>query len=190
MATDPQRKVSIIMGMRDSGKTTFVKNIIRLYNPDYRVLIVDTTPDHPKYNGVQLITPAMIPYWKKGVKRIMVDEDSVGAVTEHIRQLRYSLIIYEDGGKYLYETVPVPGSVKKLCLDSKQHFNDLLFLYHGFGDVPKKLFRYANFLTIFKTMEDIKSYKGKIPNFQHVYRVWQQVMSDPSQYKNITIPQF
>lgn len=184
--TDQQRmnQVTIVVGRRGAGKTTFVLKIVKSKRYD-KVLIIDTL-DHPSYRAYQIIQPDMLPRWKKGIKRLLVNEDNFDELMQTVKEhVHGALVLFEDAGKYIIEKVP--PNLRQFVLDTKQTDVDAIFLYHGFGDVVPRLFRYADNLTMCKTNDVLKSYKYKIPNYNAVELAFNAVMASDNPYHNITI---
>lgn len=177
-------KVTIIIGRRGSGKTTFTKKLIASCRHP-RILIVDTL-DHPSYREYELIDLGKLPRWRKGIKRILINEANVEEVVEQVRtHVHNALVIFEDAGKYIIEKIPT--SLRNYVLDTKQINVDILFMYHGVGDVVPRLFRYADHLTLFKINDNLPTYKYKIPSFDLVARTYEKVMKDANPYACKTI---
>ena len=58
------------------------------------------------------------------------------------------LIVFEDAHKHQYNRID--RSVMRLMGDSKQKNVDIIFMYHNFGLAPKDLYRYLDYIEIFK----------------------------------------
>lgn len=173
--------VSLVIGRRGSGKTTFLREGIAAYPK--KVLIVDTL-DHPAYKDVQVISPERLKYWESGTVRVFGSDFKriFSNIKEHCRNC---LIIFEDSTKYLRRELP--DDVRNYIIDTKQLNVDLIFTFHGFGMVMPDLYRLSDAITIFKVGEDIATYKGKISNFGEVHKAYLQVMKESSQYANKTV---
>lgn len=173
--------ISLIVGRRGSGKTSYLKQLIKGYPK--RVLIVDTL-DHPAYRGYQIITPDMLYRWKSGVKRIVISD--LDEVLRQINdQLTNAMIVFEDATKYFRGNLP--KEVIAFIYDSKQKNLDLVFMYHGFKKIVPELLDNANTLTVFKLNENIEKYEYKIPDYSIVQSIAQRVKNDKNPYANLTI---
>lgn len=178
-------KISFIFGDRGTGKSYFTINkIIKPHKK--KVLIVDTL-DHPAYKaeGFQLIETKMLPRWKSGVKRIIINPVTLSDDIKYIAALTNCLVIFEDATKYV--RTDAPKELFQFIYDSKQKNVDILFQYHGFKKVLPELLDNANFLTLFKLKENIKEYKYKIPDFDTVAAALSAVNKSSNPYINKTI---
>lgn len=174
-------KIALIVGGRGTGKTTFVKKVIKV-TPQPKVLIVDTF-EHPAYAEVQTITADMLPRWQRGVKRIIIrDFDQViTAINNHVYN---TLIIFEDCTKYFRTTLP--SEVFHIFYDSKQKNNDIILLYHGFRAILPEIMANANTLTLFKIGENIKRYQSKM-DYEAIEPVYNRIQESKNPYENATI---
>ena len=177
--------VSLVMGARRSGKTVYAQSLIKALPAHVRILVIDTIPDHPKYADVQLITLPMLKHWKKGIKKIVVSEDTIDELAKELNNLFDCFFLFEDIGKYLFKGIP--RSICSLCMNSKQRRSDILFLSHGPGDVDKDLYRYLNCITVFKLSENLEPYRTYIPRFYSVRKAFREVMNNTSKFHNITV---
>lgn len=174
-------KISLVVGGRGTGKTTFVKQIIKA-NVQPKVLIVDTF-EHPAYSDVQTITIDMLPRWKKGIKRIII-RDFLPTITAMNQHVYNTLIVFEDCTKYFRSTLP--DQVFHIFYDSKQKNNDIILLYHGFRSILPEIMANANTLTLFKIGEQIKRYAGKM-DFDQVDAIHKQIQASPDPFIHKTI---
>lgn len=181
MQEQRQNLIGIICGNRGVGKSTYILEMIK--NHPKKVLIFDLD-DNPLYHKFQKITPDMLPYWKKGVKRIILpDVDEVlEAITEHCYN---TLILFEDATKYI-ESDP-PKTVRQLVLASKQRNLDIIFTFHTYRSIPPKLLSWADALEVFKTGENIQQFKKKIPLFEQLQKVYNRVTKHKSRFYHETI---
>lgn len=172
-----------IIGTRQTGKTTRGKECMQASERP-KTLIVDTL-DHPKYRQYPIVSLDRLKLHTKGVVRVKIYDnfDLLETIREDVRN---TLIIFEDAGKYLTGTLP--NNVKHVVYDSKQVKNDLVFMYHGFADAPPFILKNLNFLTLLKIgSEKIKKYEDKIPDYEDVYSIHQQIQASPDPYAHITI---
>lgn len=174
-------KISLIVGGRGTGKTTFVKDIIaKGIQP--KCLIVDTF-EHPSYSEFQTITIDMLPRWRKGTKRLLIrDFDAtIKAINEHVYN---TLIIFEDCTKYFRSTLP--NEVYHIFYDSKQKNNDIILMYHGFRSILPEIMANANTLTLFKIGENVKRYANKM-DFDSINEIHQKIQASKNPFENKTI---
>lgn len=174
--------VAVIVGGRGTGKTTFVKTITDV-SPQPKVLVVDTF-HHPAYANWPQIDADSLHRWQSGKYHLS------GSNTDYYlsaieKNCRNTLIVFEDAAKYVNQNPQL--EVKRICLDSKQRNNDVIFIYHSFAEVPKSFLRWIDFVTIFKTQEVIESQKNRLYGYQKIEPVWQRVNKHASHYYNETV---
>lgn len=173
-----QSIIGIIVGGRQTGKTYFGKQLITATKRP-RVLIVDTF-DHPKYQEFQIIQTSDFPRWKKGIKRVLVEDDIYPVISEINIHLTDTFIIFEDATKYLRDNLAKP--FWKMIYDSKQRRNDIVFMYHGFKKIQPELLDNINTITLKKLGENIKRYEGKIPDYEQLEQIHREVQASPDRY--------
>lgn len=177
--------VTALIGGRGTGKTTFTIDLIKKYraaHPEMKILIMDLL-DHPAYREIPFIKVDMLQRWKgSSIYRII---DLPELVLPEISRVCYNtLLIFEDATSYMEGRLEEP--VKRFVIQSKQKNLDMLFQFHGFNDIPPKLLRYMDILTIFKC--DSPEYrKRQIIEYKSVLKAWETVMKDKNPYANQTV---
>ncbi|HNA40008.1 MAG TPA: hypothetical protein PLR84_10905 [Chitinophagales bacterium] len=175
--------VNITIGKRGCGKTTKTINLIEKSN--LKTLVVDTF-DHENYRKFRAIQPVMIndKIWKAGNVRCY-GHDFKDIFYQISNKISNAMIVLEDCTKYLKH--PLNQDALRFIVDSKQKNIDLVFMFHGFGMVMPDLFRLADSLTIFKTNENIDTYRNKIPNFDSVKKEFTAIQNSQNKYIHKTI---
>lgn len=182
--------VIAIFGRRGSGKSEFV-----LGNPDHnipgiiplypakgmKVLIVDTI-DHPSYRHIPVIKKEQIPSWKKGVYRIWVPSQEMPELNLFLNKyISNCLLLYEDAYKHQYEELDRP--IIELIGDSKAKNIDIIFMYHLWAHGPKDLYRYLDFIEIFKTKDTPEARKKDMVGYYNdAMQIHKQVMAHASPF--------
>lgn len=180
MHQNRQNLVGLIVGNRGTGKSTFIKKIIDKHPK--KVLVYDTD-DNPIYQDYPNISPKLLPRWKANTKRIIDTDYEV--VLQNLDEVNNALIVFEDATKYTGNATP--QLLKKLILASKQRNLDLLFTFHSFRRILPDFYTFSNYMEIFKTGEDIKQFKAKIPNFEKVQEVHNEVESHTNRFFHKTV---
>lgn len=188
--------VNLILGRRGSGKTVYLKgdpnlNIPGLFpiylNRDEKILIIDTF-DHPSYRDVKTITPNNITNdWVKGVYRCFVHIDDIENLLDIVSEnFSNGLIVFEDAHKHQYGKLS--RSLMRLIGDSKQKNVDMIFMYHNWALVPKDLYRYLDYIEVFKTKDTPESRKNDMPGcYDEVMKQWRSVMQNPNPFYHLTV---
>lgn len=155
-------KVFGIIGKRGSGKTEYAignptYNLPGLFNAyikrGLKVIVIDTF-DHPAYRKFPIITMDKFNEFKTGVGRIIVkasDVPKLNSFLNHHTNTWNCLLFYEDARKHTQHSVD--NSLIELIGDSKQKNIDIGFMYHCFAHAPLDLYRYFDFIQLFKTTD-------------------------------------
>lgn len=175
--------VSVIIGGRGTGKTTYLKEKILKVNRLPKVLVMDTFP-HPSYEDFQIIPGEKLRLLKKGNKRVIGSNtnENLDAINQYYKN---GLLVFEDCTKYIKANVQ--DSVRNLLIDSKQKNLDIILMYHSIGQTPPDIFRLCDFVVLFKTGEQWDNSWKKIPNAHEVKNAFEKVNEHPSKYHHITI---
>ena len=165
-------KVILLVGTRGTGKTDFLKPLVKNSNLPKR-LIVDTfdtpvwhnlaTHNKPDWKSINIPAVEMrqLKNWKSGTYRCFSSDtkEMMSTIQNHVTN---SLIVFEDATKYVRANLQ--DDVRKFVLDSKQKNLDLIFVFHALASIPKELARISDLLVIKKTSESLeKTIKNKFP---------------------------
>jgi nucleoside-triphosphatase THEP1 len=174
--------VALVVGGRGTGKSTYLKKIV---DKSAKKVLVFDIDENKIYAGMPTIDISEIDKlsgWKAG-KYLITDIDYELVFTKIYDYVKDALIIIEDASKYIENQIR--GDLKKMVLASKQRGLDIIFTFHRFKDVPKKLCSYSDFAVIFKTAENIRESKDRVP-MGWVEPVWEEVKAHPSRFFNKT----
>ncbi len=176
-----QNLIDLHIGGRGTGKSTDILNLIKAHPK--KALIYDTD-NNSIYKDIPVIKPEDIARWKSGIYRI-VDTD-YNKVFELIHEHVWNaLVIFEDATKYMQHQVP--EVIKQLMLVSKQKNLDLIFTFHSFRNVRPDFYSSANYITKFKTGEDISQFKSKIIGYELVKTMHERVEAHTNRYYKETV---
>lgn len=189
-------KVTLILGQRGSGKTTFITGNEELKIPSFfklyiekgmKVLIVDTI-DHPTYRqmGIPFIKKEDLKRWKKGVYRIIINPYEIGEFCQLINSLPSmynTFILWEDAKKHT--RIKVHREMGTLIIDTKQKNIDMAFMYHDWMQAPDELYSLIDFINTCKTKGHPKDRKDSMSGyFEDAVKVWERVMKDKNPFAN------
>lgn len=173
--------ISLLIGKRRTGKSTFLLELI--LNHHQKVLIYDTD-DNEIYKDIPIMPLENLSRWKRGVYRI-VDPDFETVFADIRKHLWNALVVFEDATKYM--STGVPKVISQLMYLSKQRNLDLIFTFHFLRKVYPEFFDNANYITKFKTGEDINQFKHKIMGYEMVKAVHDRVEANSNPYYKETV---
>lgn len=192
-------KVFAIFGQRGSGKTEFLKGnnqlnipgIINIYpkrDVPMKVLITDTF-DHPSYQNIPVIPANQLNNWKSGIYRCFTNAEDIPKLNRFLRDspaIWNTLLVYEDAYKHTSKTID--RSLINLMADSKQKNIDICFMYHSFAQAPPDLYRYLDFIELFKTKDSPECRKNFMPGYYtKAMEVYNEVKTHKSPFYHKTI---
>ena len=172
--------VTLVIGKRKTGKTTYILDLIEAVRHDKGVLIYDLN-NEPKYKVFPQMPLERLPAWKsKGVYRIFHDDfrQVMQTVLEYNRN---AFLILEDATAYIESNV---DSLTRRFLVSCRHINiDLVLTFHSLSQVPPRCFAMTDYMVVGKSNDTLlRGEIAKVPNFQEVKKAWERVRSHPSPY--------
>lgn len=186
-------KIYLYVGNRNTGKTDFIKNLIPCM-PQPKTLIVDTfdspvwrnfkTWNHPEFESkiIPVITPEQVKNHKYGTFRTFdSDIDKLQAVIS--QDVSDCSVILEDASRYY--SMNLTRDQRNYLLNSKQKNVDFHLVFHFLVDIPPKLVKLADFITIFKTGEvSINKDKYTHPDFETAFKY---VAQSKNRFENVTL---
>jgi len=162
-------RVNVVVGARNTGKTTWVKKCVNAYmlgsnaeNPR-RTLIIDTYAS-ASYEDYEIIKPSQLLAWKKGIKRIIVPAYELDSVLQLLidNEINNIFLVVEDSQKYFEDRI---SDVQKIWLaDVKNKGRETMFVFHFFTNIPKRLFPMINGIVIKKTSDTKADVKQRSAN--------------------------
>ncbi len=174
--------VTILVGTRGTGKTTFLKKAFEAHRKT--VLVLDTF-DSPAWQDYPLVKMDQIGHLKSGVKARCFSSDTNHMMKAVEAKAYNSTLIFEDATKYVGSKLT--PDVKRFVLDSKQKNLDLVFVFHSLASVPSDLIRICDLITLFKTKDSLNSFiKHKYPE-EGLHKAFERVKAHPSRYYNETV---
>lgn len=190
-------KVFGIFGDRGTGKTEFAKGnpkfnlpgLINMYlKKGMKVYIIDTM-DHPAWRSFPVLPMEKFDDFKKGACRIICNADDIPKLNYLLNasdNVYNSLLLYEDARKHTY--MKVDKSLIRLIGDSKQKNIDIGFMYHCFAHCPLDLYRYFDFIELFKTKDSpMVREKAFAADLDGIMATYNKVKNDPSRFYHATI---
>lgn len=189
-----ENSVTLVIGRRGTGKTNFVKRLIRK-SPMPKKLVIDTFDsevwqtmesfDDPDGKNIFLIDMDYSHFagWKKGLYRLW-DSDTKKQLQYIDKFARNTFLVFDDATKYIGSKLE--PEIIRFILDSKQKNLNIVLCFHALGKVPTDLFRYSNYVVLHKTNENMTSWlKNKCP--KEVVDVFDEVNNHPDKYHRVTV---
>ena len=184
--------INLILGRRGTGKTVYVtghpevdqESLFDIYlEKEMKVLLLDTFA-HPAYKDVKIISPEQITTrWKRGVYRCIAPPHQMEKVLERVYgEFWNGALINED----LYKTQKkkLTPNMANILGDTKNRNVDWFGMYHTWKFVPLDLYRYVDYIELFKT----KSAPGNreeeelADNFDKVMEAYNRVKANESRF--------
>ena len=177
-------ETSVLIGAKNTGKTTYVIACIKAYmqaDEKRRVLIIDTTLSSPQYAEFDEIKPEDLLRWKRGVKRLTISFDNLDKILSILMQeeINNLMVVIEDAGKYMDRKVTKTQEI--YFRDVKNKGRETFFIFHFFMDVPKGLFKMTNNFIIKKSTDTLKDVRERSQN-PDIIAAFQYVNAHAFQY--------
>lgn len=160
--------VSICVGRRKTGKTTFSKKMLDKKPLKMPVIIYDINQEYKNY-----------------YKGDFLDFD---IFLDKIVGLRHHYILIEEATIFFN---PRGGKIEQMTnlLVRARHTGNIIQLnFHSFASIPKDIKNLIDYVTIFKTNDNINDVKARIDD-EKILRVWQKIKdsSNPFEYEVCSI---
>lgn len=149
-----------IVGAQETGKTTLADELIQK-SARPKTLIIDSDGAEEKWHKYQLITTEQISVLKKGIARVIFDEEDPTFMKRIRRTFKNGLLVFDDAPYYLAEANPKP--FQQIFMKNRQTNNDIIWVCHGLSDIPPKLWSYISYLIIFNTTDSFERKKSSLP---------------------------
>lgn len=185
--------VCAIIGQRGSGKTDYlkgnathgIKGVMNIYpKKGMKVLIIDTF-DHPSYKDIPILPMNKFQSFTSGIYRVFCpNPDDVYKLNDLLSKSKVTYntcLVYEDAFKHT--SVKVDKSLMRLMIDSKQKNIDIIFMYHAFMQAPTDLYRFLDFIELFKTRDTPDSRKTFMQGYYNeAIKIYNEVKNHKSPY--------
>jgi ABC-type Na+ transport system ATPase subunit NatA len=151
----------VFIGTNGTGKTTKLKELVsNLLKIKRRILIV--TPDDVEWNSIPFVNDRFKERISsyKGARRMIFESDTIQLIDQEFRN---GVLIFDDCRAYL--DAHTSKELHTIMVRRRQRDIDVIFVAHGFSDVPPKFFNFATFYILFKTNENIATRKNRINNY-------------------------
>ena len=160
------RFLTVILGTNGTGKTSFIKKMIKgLNSGGVKTLIV--TPDdieYPHLKDWKLENPKEFEF--TGVrKHIFEPKHTFKAITDNYRR---GALFLDDARDYLPANLENEQEFRKLMIRRRHLETDVFVVAHGFTDIPPKIFTYVNKYILFKTTDPVNKRKDTIRNYEEI----------------------
>ncbi|MCL2328316.1 MAG: hypothetical protein FWC39_07360 [Bacteroidetes bacterium] len=180
-------KIILILGVRGCGKSTYAEHLAHT-NP--RALMVVPTWDDwaDKLPECKCRTRKDFEY--TGVRcRVYENENDFVAIGKHLHD---AVLVLDDPRAYIGSNFD-HSALKKIIIVSRKMMLDIVFVAHGFRDIPPVLFSFVTDYVLFNVFDEPKIRKDRIPpNILEklekiVTEVRQQAKTNPYAKKHIAV---
>ncbi|MBS1647366.1 MAG: hypothetical protein JST67_08495 [Bacteroidetes bacterium] len=148
-----------------------------------KVLIIDTL-DHPSYRNIPVLPKSKFSNWENGIYRVFTTREEIPKLNHFINSspsVWNTCLVYEDA--YKHTSKIIDKSLIQLMADSKQKNIDIVFMYHSFAQAPPDLYRYLDFIELFKTKDSPQCRKNYMPGYyDFAEKIYNEVKKNPSPF--------
>lgn len=184
-----QRKVSLmlILGTNGTGKTTTCANLIK--QAGRKTLIVDYEGRERMWANLPTIhsEAELADYGrhdygrvpdKEGqlppmIQRILYAEHEIETLRWIYRRFRNGIIVFDDCRMYLDSRED--KDLKRLLIRRRQNMSDMIFVGHGFTEIPVRVYTFTDDIVLFKTTDSVKRLAHNFRDPELVLRAQQKV---------------
>lgn len=162
-----QTILTIVLGYTGTGKSTFVKKMVKneLAGPRRRALIV--TPDDREWPGVDYFNmrfPERLGQFV-GVRKIIYQKGLLDVIKENFKR---GLLIFDDCRAYMKAVTD--EELHYLLIRRRQNEFDMVAVGHGFTEVPPKFFTFATNIVLFQTKDNIAKRKDDLRDYEKMVK--------------------
>lgn len=146
------------IGYFGSGKTTKAKELLNFkVNNGSRALII--TPDDSEWLDVdQVKIPSVELITFEGLRKIIFDDNSI---IERLADNRFGfkngILVFDDCRTFL--DAQVDKTLRNIVLRPRQRMLDIIYIVHGFREVPPAFLTYTSTFFLFNTKDSIETRK-------------------------------
>ena len=156
-----QGAVTICIGRRRTGKTTFSKKLLEKKPKKMPVFIYDINNEYNDYYNEPFI-----------------DFDKF---LDKIVKLKHSYILIEEATIF-FNTRSTEQEILNLMVRARHTGNIIQLNFHSFASVPKYIKNLIDFVVIFKTNDNIKDVKDRIED-EKIISIWENIKLSPNPYE-------
>ncbi len=174
-------KIILIVGRRATGKTTFLKKMVKLSAS--KVIVVDSF-DHPDYRDLQTIPIAQVSRWKAGNVRVW-QTDPLETLETIFKNCFNCTVVMEDCKRYVEPSVQ--KSIRQGIIEHRNRNIDLIMMFHNLKDVPPYVCNMHNDIVLFKTNDNMNKEQDKFSNWADIAKAHSRIMKSANPYYNEVI---
>lgn len=173
-------KITLLIGRRGCGKTTFYLNMSKL---DRKKIIVVDLFAHPDYTTkFQDISMDEVSRWKSGNVRLYGGEP-VAMLTNVFQNCSNCTLVMEDCKRYIDPVVQKP--IRQGIIEHRNRNIDIVMMFHTLKDVPPYVCSMHNDIILFKTNENVDRVRqDKFSNWDQLAEAHHRIMNHKSPFYN------
>jgi predicted AAA+ superfamily ATPase len=153
--------VTICVGRRKTGKTTFSKRLLDKRQKNFPVFIYDINNEYKDY-----------------YKEPFVDFD---VFLSKIVELRHSYILIEEATIF-FNTRGTEQEIINLLVRARHTGNIIQLNFHSFSSVPKYIKNLVDYVVIFKTNDNINDVKARIDD-EKILKQWERIKESSNKFE-------
>lgn len=182
--TEREAKMTILLGINGTGKTTLLQRILQASGQKCLVI----TPDDAEWRDYpisELHTQEDFVY--SGIKRHIFDPDKRNGTLSRLSYFKKGIIVFDDCRAYLTERTP--PELRQMIIRRRQREIDIFAVGHGFKEVPPVFFTFLTEVILFRTTDNVAQRKNCLKDYELMAaaqaRVNRQAIRNPHHYEII-----
>lgn len=156
---------SIAIGRRKTGKTTFTKTLLESRPKNMPVIVYDVNREYASYYNEPFTD------FRKFLDKVV--------------NLKGCYIIFEEATIF-FDTRSNFEEMKNLLVRARHTKNIIQLNFHSFASVPRGIYNLLDYVTIFKTNDNVKNVKDRFDN-PKVLRAFENAINSKNEFYSETV---
>ena len=163
----------IVCGIPGTGKSTFARNLIdKKVDQGQRALIItDQDDDFEDIEKISLESNELLLFEGMRKSAIFSYDDF-----KYLDRYYNGLLVMDDVGMYTDPKVPKP--VHRTLISVRHRGVDILTVAHALDDMPKALFRFANYLVLFESNVPARQRKDVLRKWKEIEAIQDEISAE------------
>lgn len=151
---------SIAIGRRKTGKTTFTKNLLKSKPKNMPVVVYDVNREYLEFYSEPFTD------FRKFLDKVV--------------NLKGTYIIFEESTIF-FDTRSNFEEMKNLLVRARHTQNIIQLNFHSFASVPRGIYNLLDYVTVFKTNDNVKNVKDRFDN-PNVLKAFDNAIKSKNEY--------